>query len=106
MGKEVLRSTHAEMNVLKQFLIRNRIYNLNHVIYNTRGKRLKKLHNATIYVVRHSTRQTGDGVFGHVLNLAKPCSCCEKFLIRHGIGTVKYTQHIDGENVMVTLSLA
>ena len=106
VGKHVLRSTHAEMNVLQQFLKQNRVYNLNHVIYKSRGKkRLKKLHNATIYVSRYSTRLTNDE-FGHALNMAKPCPHCERMLIRHGIGTVKYTQYVDGENVMVTLKLS
>jgi len=82
------------------------VYNLNHVVYKkkSRKKSIKKLHNAVMYIVRFSTHPTDD-IIGHVCGLSKPCSTCEKYLILHGIGTIKYSEHRNGVNVLHTMKL-
>lgn len=98
IGQISWSSTHAEINVLMQYLRSQKIYKLTHVAMH-RGK--KKLANATLIVVRNSTRTNSDGT--RVFNNSAPCSNCLKYLRMHGIGTIKYSDNINGENVIVTI---
>ena len=76
-GKVVYRSLHAEMIVL----IKSR----------RDGKRIK-----TLYVARLADKRFG---------LARPCEECQKWLPFYGVKTVKYTDHIDGKDVLCTWKL-
>jgi hypothetical protein len=106
IGKNPVTSIHAEIGVLMQFLKENNIYNINHVVYKNKNKKkkIKKLHNSTLYIVRNSIRQTNDFI-GHVCGLSMPCRGCQKYLIMHGVGTIKYTEYKDGVNVLHTMKL-
>ena len=99
IGKVSWSSTHAEMNVLMQYLRSQNIYKLTHVAKSRRGK--PRLSNATLIVIRNSTRTNSDG--SRVLNNSAPCLNCLKYLRIHGIGTIKYSDNINGENVLVTI---
>jgi deoxycytidylate deaminase len=98
IGQLTCSSTHAEINVLMQYLRTQKIYKLTHVATH-RGK--KKLANATLIVVRNSNRinTAGDRVF----NNSAPCPNCLKYLRMHGIGTIKYSDNINDKNVIVTI---
>jgi deoxycytidylate deaminase len=76
-GKIIYRSLHAEMHVL----IRSK----------RDGKRAK-----TLYVAR-----LADGRFGN----CRPCVECQKWLPIYGVKIVKYTDYIDGKNVLCTWKL-
>jgi deoxycytidylate deaminase len=104
VGKKPVKSVHAEIGALIEHHRDNNIYYLNHIIYKDKTKKKKKLHNAILYVVRFSTRPTNDAV-GHACGLAKPCTNCEKYLILHGVGTVKYSENVNGTNVLHTMKL-
>ena len=93
IGQISCSSTHAEMNVLMQYLRSRRIYKLNHTV----GKKL----NTTLIVVRNSTRTNSDGT--RIFNNSAPCPTCCKYLRIHGIKTIKYSDNINGENVLVTI---
>jgi deoxycytidylate deaminase len=95
IGQVSCSSTHAEINVLMQYLRSNRIYKLTHT------KISKKISKKTLIVVRNSTRINSDGT--RVFNNSAPCPTCSKFLYLHGIQTVKYSDNINGENVLVSL---
>lgn len=99
IGQISCSSTHAEMNVLMQYLRSQKIYKLSHVAKCNRGK--PKLANTTMIVIRNSTRTNSDGT--HIFNNSAPCSNCRKYLRMHGIGTIKYSDNINGENVLVTI---
>lgn len=83
------------MNVLMQYLRSQRIYKLNHTI------KKNKLTNTTLIVVRNSTRTNSDGT--RIFNNSAPCPNCCKYLRIHGIKTIKYSDNINGENVLVTI---
>jgi hypothetical protein len=106
IGKKPVRSVHAEIGALIQHNRDNGIYYLNHVVYTyrSRKRRRKKLHNAVLYVVRFSTRPANDAI-GHACGLAKPCADCERYLILHSVGTVKYSENVNGTNVLHTMKL-
>ena len=99
IGQISCSSTHAEMNVLMQYLRSQKIYKLSHVVKCNRGK--PKLANTTMIVIRNSTRTNRDGT--HIFNNSAPCPNCRKYLRMHGIGTIKYSDNINGENVLVTI---
>lgn len=99
IGQISCSSTHAEMNVLMQYLRSQKIYKLSHVAKCNRGK--PKLANTTMIVIRNSTRTNRDGT--HIFNNSAPCPNCRKYLRIHGIGTIKYSDNINGENVLVTM---
>ena len=103
----MMRSSHAEMRTIMEYLKTKHIYNINHVLFDKRKKgKVKILHNATLYVLRNSPRKTND-LIGHACGLAKPCENCEKYLIHHGVGTVKFTKY-DEEmriNMLYTMKL-
>ena len=99
IGQISCSSTHAEMNVLMQYLRSQKIYKLSHVAKCNRGK--PKLANTTMIVIRNSTRTNRDGT--HIFNNSAPCPNCRKYLRMHGIGTIKYSDNINGENVLVTM---
>ena len=99
IGQISCSSTHAEMNVLMQYLRSQNIYKLSHVAKCNRGK--PKLANTTMIVIRNSTRTNRDGT--HIFNNSAPCPNCRKYLRMHGIGTIKYSDNINGENVLVTI---
>lgn len=99
IGQISCSSTHAEMNVLMQYLRSQKIYKLSHVAKCNRGK--PKLANTTMIVIRNSTRTNRDGT--HIFNNSAPCPNCRKYLRMHGIGKIKYSDNINGENVLVTM---
>ena len=99
IGQISCSSTHAEMNVLMQYLRSQKIYKLSHVAKCNRGK--PKLANTTMIVIRNSTRTNRDGT--HIFNNSAPCPNCRKYLRMHGIDTIKYSDNINGENVLVTI---
>ena len=90
------------MDVLMQYLRSRKIYNLTHIIKNNHNKKTE-LSNATLIVVRNSTRTNSNGT--RIFNNSAPCTTCRKYLQIHGIGTVKYSDHINGKNVLVSLRL-
>jgi hypothetical protein len=80
------------MNVLFQYLRRHKEYSFSPKKYRNRETKKAK----TIYVVR---LLKNDGISYNVGNCA-PCVHCQSFLVKMNVGTVKYTDNINGENVL------
>ena len=95
-------SLHAEMNALKHYLT---------ITFGTSSIKLgKKVNikrtNGIVYVVR--VLQTRENLpksqqcwFGN----SKPCARCQHYLARYGFKKIKYTNIIDGINVLCEMKL-
>jgi hypothetical protein len=104
VGKVMMKSTHAEMNTIMKFLKFNHVYKLTHILSNRKNKRKNNLKSSTLYVLRTLSNKTDD-LIGRACGLAKPCEICQKYLALHGVGTIKYTEYINGVNVLHTMKL-
>jgi hypothetical protein len=104
VGKIMMKSTHAEMNAIMKFLKSRYIYKLTHVLSNKKRKRKYNLKNSILYVLRTLGDKTNDFV-GNACGLSKPCKICQKYLALHGVGTIKYTEYVNGINVLHTMKL-
>ena len=73
----------------------------------SRGKsKLLDRSKGTIYVVRlMRNAPPSDSVCRYLLGNARPCNHCQKLLRMYNIRRVKYTDVIDGENVLCELRL-
>ena len=98
-GKYNYYSLHAEMNALFQ---------------NIKGKRKNKFNpkiklayrSRTIYVVRLLNSKEGlPKSQRYWLGNSKPCCHCQKYLKKFNITKIKYTDIIDGKNVLCELRL-
>ena len=84
------RSFHAEMNaLLKKIKITEKTNKMN-------GQKNKN--KMTIYVVRLGAIK---GIYGN----AKPCENCQKFLYINNVTKIKYTDIINGINVLCTMKI-
>ena len=92
-GNVFHRSFHAEMNALFKSIKNNK---------KTRKMTINKVDKnmtpMTIYVVRLGAKS---GIYGN----AKPCENCQKFLHFNNVRKIKYTDIIDGINVLCTLKI-
>ncbi len=95
VGKVYQRSLHAEINVLFQSLKQYEKSN------SFKRKKSPERPPMTIYVVRILN---GDGSNAYY-NLGKsyPCLNCQRYLHFHNITKIKYTDNIDGVNVLCEL---
>lgn len=97
-GRKFEISLHAEMNVLfkgiKQIEKKNK-FNCN----------TKKLKDSIMYVVRlMKERRNNNNIFPrYYLGNSKPCINCQKYLWLHNIKKIKYTDIINGINVLCEL---
>ncbi len=82
-------SMHAEMNIVVQILKKLKIWKIKSII----ASPLKKI-KGTLYIARTN---------GCRLSNCKPCSECNRYLENSGIATIKYTDFINGEEVLVTM---
>ena len=92
IGKTYSQSVHAEINTIFKHLKKNNIYDLNDVSISSSG---------VIYVVR--LMNTDDGKcdkFDYLMGNSKPCDRCQSFLFKHNIKKIKYTDIINGVNVL------
>ena len=88
-------SVHAEINVLLKYL--------KHIGNNITFRKVdeiscKNVDKSTVYIVRLSNK---DGVLGN----AMPCYFCQRLLRKFNVRCVKYTDNIDGENVLCEMRL-
>jgi hypothetical protein len=89
-GKIFHRSLHAEMHAL-----------LKSVKMNRQNRIVNKKNNVpkmTIYVVRICAIPK---LYGN----AKPCETCQKFLYFYNVQKIKYTDNINGVNVLCTMKM-
>ncbi len=92
-------SLHAEIHALMKYL---KIY------YKTSSLKQKSYikNNSTIYIVRtlkdkKNLPTNQNVVFGNCM----PCTNCQKYLSKFGFKRIKYTDFIDGKNVLCELRL-
>lgn len=91
-GRQYHISLHAEMNALFHALKSNKKFDF---------KQKSNMCFSTIYV----TRLLNNDRSKYRLGNAKPCENCQKYLSMYGVKRVKYTDIIDGENVLCELRL-
>ena len=95
-GRKFEISLHAEMNVLfkgiKLLEKKNK--------FNCTTTRLK---DSIIYVVRLMKERRRDNFPKYYLGNSKPCNNCQRYLWLHNIKKIKYTDIIDGINVLCEL---
>ena len=98
IGKTFSHSVHAEINTLFKFLKKNNIYNLD--------KKSNISKKSVIYVVRlmNTTTNKSDN-FNYLLGNSKPCSRCQCYLYTHNIKKIKYTNIINGINVLCEMRI-
>lgn len=85
-------TVHAEVNVL---------FTASRAV---KAKKKNRKMGGTMYVTR-VLRKTEDIPLGqdNWFGNAKPCPLCARYMYSHGINTIKYTDIIDGENVLVEM---
>lgn len=94
-------SLHAEVNAVLCYLKKHNIYRLTD---RKRDKNDKK--SITIYVARLMLQDENVPLNQPCwLGLAKPCQDCENVLYNHGVTRIKYTDCVDGVNVLCELRL-
>ena len=92
-------SLHAEMHVLKQYIAQN----FKTSSFKTRNKIINK---SVIYVVRRlANKENLPENQNCWLGNSKPCIHCQSYLAKYGFKKIKYTDIIDGVNVMCELRL-
>ena len=99
-GRMHYKSLHSEMNSLFKLIKsekKNRI---------RLGKGRLARSPATIYIVRLARP---DGMptnsRGYMYTCSKPCHNCEKYLYHYNITCIKYTDVIDGKNVLCEMRI-
>jgi deoxycytidylate deaminase len=88
-GGYMNHSLHAEMTIVLQIIKRLKIWDMRYILKSP----LKKI-NGVLYIARSN---------GCRLSNCKPCSDCDKYLLACGITTIKYTDFIDGQEVLITM---
>ena len=93
-------SLHAEMHALKRYLA---------IIFGTssfKTKNMVKKNNGVIYVVRilNSKKNLPTSQKSWLGN-SKPCIHCQSYLAKYGIKKIKYTNIINGVNVLCEMKL-
>ena len=59
-----------------------------------------------MYVVRLAgNKNTKATHSGHILANSKPCKHCEKMMIEYRVARIKYTDTVNGENVLCEMRL-
>ena len=59
-----------------------------------------------VYVVRlMKNKKSISKHFQYTLGMSKPCKRCESFLYKHNIKKIKYTDVIDGVNVLCEMKI-
>lgn len=62
--------------------------------------------NGVIYVVRLMNETEGKSDhFSHLLGNSKPCSRCQSYLHRHNVKKIKFTDIVDGVNVLCEMKI-
>ena len=92
-------SMHAEMHALFNLIKANNQNRFSPRNRNSVGK-IK-----CIYVARLMNIETDDSPFPVLLGNSKPCENCQNKLKMYGISKVKYTDIIDGVNVLCEIKL-
>lgn len=89
---------HAEINTLYKFLKTKNIYDIK--------KKTKLANNGVIYVVRLMNEQEGKcDHFPFLLGNSRPCDRCQLFLHKHNVKKIKYTNIINGVNVLCEMKI-
>lgn len=98
-GRMIYHSLHAEMNVIFKIL------KLEHKTNRFMRKTPIKRPATTIYVVRLLNEKNIPKNQTHLFGNSKPCKHCQKFLRFYNVTKVKYTDIIDGQNVLCEMRL-
>jgi deoxycytidylate deaminase len=93
-GRKYHISLHAEIHALFQALKNNRKYDLE-------KSYVHQLNLSTIYV----TRLLNNNDTKYRLGNAKPCENCQKYLKLYKVKRIKYTDVIDGKNMLCEMRL-
>ena len=89
-------SLHAEVNTLSKYLKRKKHYKMRKNSLLGRG--------GTMYVVRlMKTRTCKLDTFEYLLGCSKTCERCNLFMYKHSVSKIKYTDVVNGVNVLCTL---
>jgi hypothetical protein len=92
IGKTFSHSVHAEINTVYKRLRQKNIYDIN---------QKTSMCDGDIYIVRLMNIEDGKcDLFDYLLGISKPCERCQSFLHRHRVKKIKYTDIIDGINVL------
>ena len=100
-GRMNYHSLHAEMHALFKSL---KMYNKTNR-FKTNYKKLKRP-SSTIYVVRILRDvENIPKLQGYWFGNAKPCVHCQTYLSSHNVTKIKYTDMVDGKNVLCEMKL-
>ncbi len=92
IGKTFSHSVHAEINTMFKCLKKKNIYDLKIKTIESKG---------VMYVVRLMNINEGKcKMFDYLLGISKPCNRCQSYMHRHNVKKIKYTDIIDGINVL------
>lgn len=72
-----------------------------------KGKMSKMLQRTgtTLYVVRLNRLKDTSSPFGYTLGNSKPCPHCQQLLSQYNVSKIKYTDVVDGKNVLCELRI-
>ena len=94
-------SLHAEMHALLKYLRQN------YKNSSFKQKFNNKKNNSTVYVVRIMNNKQNLPLNQNVwFGNCKPCTHCQKYLIKFGFKKIKYTDFINNQNYLCELQLS